>query len=212
MQICLTGGIQEDNCALGSQSCWHNDSLSVSACIDTYRGYKCKCPEGASHFTKPLKFAQLMLVMQLSPQCLPCRQESHCGRDFSCSKGCGHCCKDICRAPVQCPFVAPAPVDLLDVTCYTFRQLMSACAIGWRGNGQQCEDINECLEGAACDHTCINLPGSYRCECDEGFNLVSEAPKSHRTLQCKIILAITHKIWPLAPGLFDARVLMRSEP
>ena len=111
MQICLTGGIQEDNCALGSQSCWHNDSLSVSACIDTYRGYKCKCPEGASHFTKPFKFVQLMLVMRAFPQCLPCIEQNHCGRDCSCSKACGYCCKGVCRAPVQCPNVAPAPTD-----------------------------------------------------------------------------------------------------
>ena len=52
-------------------------------------------------------------------------------------------------------------------------QAFGFCA-GWTGNGQQCIDINECLEGTAgCDHTCINTPGSYRCECDEGFNLVS---------------------------------------
>lgn len=69
------------------------------------------------------------------------------------------------------------------------RVMTEACKIslllllGWRGNGQQCEDIDECLEGAACDHTCINLPGSYRCECDEGFNLVSEAPETHKMLQ-----------------------------
>lgn len=47
MQVCLTGSMQEDDCALGSQSCWRNETLDLSACIDTYRGYKCKCPEGA---------------------------------------------------------------------------------------------------------------------------------------------------------------------
>ncbi|KAL3145489.1 hypothetical protein ABBQ32_003313 [Trebouxia sp. C0010 RCD-2024] len=87
-EVCLTGNIQEDDCMSGIQNCWRNATLNVDACVDTYRGYKCQCPEG------------------------------------------------------------------------------------WRGSGQQCEDIDECLDDFACDHTCINLPGSYRCECDEGFNLM----------------------------------------
>ncbi|DBA89887.1 TPA: hypothetical protein ACH3X2_004741 [Trebouxia sp. C0005] len=87
-EVCLTGNIQENNCAVDSQTCWSDDSMHLDACVDTYRGYVCKCPDG------------------------------------------------------------------------------------WRGNGQQCSDINECLEGTAgCDHTCINEIGSYHCECDEGFNL-----------------------------------------
>ena len=49
------------------------------------------------------------------------------------------------------------------------------CA-GWRGNGQQCQDIDECLEGTSgCDHTCINKPGTYQCACAEGYNLVSQS-------------------------------------
>ncbi|DBB12286.1 TPA: hypothetical protein ACH3X3_006385 [Trebouxia sp. C0006] len=87
-EVCLTGTVQEKNCAVDSQTCWSNESMHLDACVDTYRGYVCKCPDG------------------------------------------------------------------------------------WRGNGQQCADINECLEGTAgCDHTCINELGSYHCECDEGFNL-----------------------------------------
>ena len=46
MQVCLTGNIQQDDCASGSQSCWRNETLNGDACIDTYRGYKCQCPEG----------------------------------------------------------------------------------------------------------------------------------------------------------------------
>ena len=46
LQVCLTGSIQEDNCAADSQACWSNDTMHVDACVDTYRGYVCKCPEG----------------------------------------------------------------------------------------------------------------------------------------------------------------------
>lgn len=87
-EVCLTGNIQDNNCAMDSQTCWSNETMHLNACVDTYRGYKCRCPEG------------------------------------------------------------------------------------WRGNGQQCQDIDECLEGTSgCDHTCVNSPGSYHCQCDDGFNL-----------------------------------------
>ena len=36
-------------------------------------------------------------------------------------------------------------------------------------------DVNECaLNAAGCDHICINTGGSYRCECDDGFDLQSD--------------------------------------
>ncbi|XP_072885074.1 vitamin K-dependent protein S [Hemitrygon akajei] len=43
------------------------------------------------------------------------------------------------------------------------------CKKGWEG--EWCErDIDECqLEERVCSHSCFNLPGSYRCFCQEGF-------------------------------------------
>ena len=35
-----------------------------------------------------------------------------------------------------------------------------------------CEDIDECSAGDhGCEHTCVNTPGSYYCECDDGYSL-----------------------------------------
>uniref|UniRef100_A0A8C7YD23 Thrombomodulin n=1 Tax=Oryzias sinensis TaxID=183150 RepID=A0A8C7YD23_9TELE len=34
-----------------------------------------------------------------------------------------------------------------------------------------CTDINECEQQKVCDHHCENLYGSYRCSCDDGFDL-----------------------------------------
>ena len=36
-------------------------------------------------------------------------------------------------------------------------------------------DINECNEKKGrCSHTCINLQGSYRCQCRAGYKLASD--------------------------------------
>ncbi|XP_034032146.1 LOW QUALITY PROTEIN: nidogen-2 [Thalassophryne amazonica] len=46
------------------------------------------------------------------------------------------------------------------------------CAAGYRGDGHNCYDIDECAEGlASCgDHAhCVNMPGSHQCHCQTGF-------------------------------------------
>ena len=112
MQVCLTGGLQEDNCALGSQSCWQNDTLDVDACIDTYRGYKCKCPEGASHnYQSPELYvtnASGLINVRLAKQKHTAFMLHH-DRDFSCSTGTAIVIKGFaCRAHIQCSTIASA--------------------------------------------------------------------------------------------------------
>ncbi|XP_049425861.1 nidogen-2 isoform X14 [Epinephelus fuscoguttatus] len=46
------------------------------------------------------------------------------------------------------------------------------CATGYRGDGRNCYDIDECAEGlSSCGaHAeCMNLPGSHRCQCQSGY-------------------------------------------
>ncbi|XP_076008480.1 nidogen-2 [Genypterus blacodes] len=45
------------------------------------------------------------------------------------------------------------------------------CATGYRGDGRNCYDIDECAEGVTCGaHAqCVNLPGSHRCQCQTGY-------------------------------------------
>ncbi|XP_008281343.1 nidogen-2 isoform X4 [Stegastes partitus] len=47
------------------------------------------------------------------------------------------------------------------------------CATGYRGDGRNCYDIDECAEGAAtcgAHAQCVNLPGSHRCQCQSGYD------------------------------------------
>ncbi|XP_023251198.1 nidogen-2 isoform X6 [Seriola lalandi dorsalis] len=46
------------------------------------------------------------------------------------------------------------------------------CATGYRGDGRNCYDVDECAEGlSSCGaHAqCVNLPGSHRCQCHSGY-------------------------------------------
>ncbi|XP_071154094.1 vitellogenin receptor-like isoform X3 [Mytilus edulis] len=44
------------------------------------------------------------------------------------------------------------------------------CKEGFLLQGNSCQDINECQD-KVCSQHCGNIPGSYNCSCDEGYNL-----------------------------------------
>ncbi|CAB03262.1 IgGFc-binding protein-like [Caenorhabditis elegans] len=58
------------------------------------------------------------------------------------------------------------------------------CNNGYRGDGYNCTDINECVETPGiCGHgQCVNTPGSYHCTCDDfwlGDNCNTYKPRRH---------------------------------
>lgn len=45
-EACLRADLEVDECAAKTDSCWRDEANNRSACHDTFRGYKCRCPWG----------------------------------------------------------------------------------------------------------------------------------------------------------------------
>uniref|UniRef100_A0A673USL8 Signal peptide, CUB domain and EGF like domain containing 1 n=1 Tax=Suricata suricatta TaxID=37032 RepID=A0A673USL8_SURSU len=66
----------------------------------------------------------------------------------------------------------------IDAICQnTPKSFKCLCKPGYKGEGRQCEDIDECENdyyNGGCVHECINIPGNYRCTCFDGFMLAHD--------------------------------------
>ncbi|KAM6433343.1 nidogen-1 [Rhynochetos jubatus] len=59
----------------------------------------------------------------------------------------------------------------------TGNRFICECSIGFRGDGNICYDVDECSEQPALcgsNAVCNNQPGTYRCECVEGYQFAAD--------------------------------------
>ncbi|KAK2817655.1 hypothetical protein Q5P01_025846 [Channa striata] len=47
-----------------------------------------------------------------------------------------------------------------------------------------CRDVNECVPSSLCQHQCYNLPGSFLCQCDQGYELTADQLSCHDVDEC----------------------------
>ncbi|KAM9826127.1 signal peptide, CUB and EGF-like domain-containing protein 2 isoform 6-T6 [Syngnathus typhle] len=76
----------------------------------------------------------------------------------------------------------------IDAICQTTQSSYKCtCKAGFKGDGQHCEDVDECdLEyNGGCVHECNNIPGNYRCTCYDGFNLAHDGHNCLDVDECK---------------------------
>lgn len=103
-----------------------------------------------------------------TPPSPPASWECSCNMGYATTGGATPMCVDIdeCTMPA---------VSLCsdNATCTnTIGSFMCTCNMGFIGDGRDCQDIDECMDGTAtCDvnATCDNLFGSYRCLCNTGY-------------------------------------------
>uniref|UniRef100_UPI0037E9B6AB hemicentin-1 n=1 Tax=Semicossyphus pulcher TaxID=241346 RepID=UPI0037E9B6AB len=59
-----------------------------------------------------------------------------------------------------------------------------ACPKGFETRGGSCVDINECEVRDACQHECMNTPGSHRCICPAGYHLMTNGKTCQDVDEC----------------------------
>ncbi|CAB1331529.1 unnamed protein product [Coregonus sp. 'balchen'] len=100
-----------------------------------------------------------------------CRPKNQCGDGYI-QDALGSCI-DINECLAQTGPCHPGQLCMNTVGSFTCQRNSVNCGRGYHlnDNGNRCVDIDECKgpDGACAGHGCINLVGSFRCECKTGF-------------------------------------------
>ncbi|KAL2093891.1 hypothetical protein ACEWY4_011203 [Coilia grayii] len=170
-----------NECLLGSYHC-----RAGERCINTLGSYRCQrdvsCGTGYeltdSNLCKDIDECETgthncpaEFECQNTPGSFRCRPKVQCGQGFI-QDALGSCI-DINECLSQSGPCPTGQTCFNTVGSYTCQRNSVSCGRGYHLNeeGTRCVDIDECKqpEGVCAGHGCINLVGSYRCECRAGY-------------------------------------------
>eukprot|EP00262_Sarcandra_glabra_P019833 TRINITY_DN766_c0_g1_i1.p1 TRINITY_DN766_c0_g1~~TRINITY_DN766_c0_g1_i1.p1 ORF type:complete len:625 (-),score=69.04 TRINITY_DN766_c0_g1_i1:193-2067(-) len=157
--VCLSEGIETNECLENNGGCWQDKTANITACKDTFRGRVCECPivQGVKFVGDGYTHCEVSGAGRCAINNGGCWKKTQNGRTYSAcmedhSKGC-------------------------------------KCPQGFKGDGTNtCEDVDECKEKLACQCSkckCKNTWGSYECSCGgdqlymrEHDTCISKEPKT----------------------------------
>ncbi|KAK1339359.1 hypothetical protein QTO34_020042 [Cnephaeus nilssonii] len=192
-----------DRCAAGA-----TNICGPGTCVNLPDGYRCVCSPGYR-----LHPSQTHCTDDNECLRDPCMGKGRCVNhvgSYSClcypgytpaTSGTTQECQDIdeCRHPGTCPdgrcVNSPGSYSCLACeegyrglsgSCVGFSVLLVKDEVSSAGEGiLPCLDVNECLTPGVCAHgRCYNLEGSFRCSCEQGYEVTSDEKSCQDVNEC----------------------------
>uniref|UniRef100_A0A8C2ZWU4 Hemicentin-1 n=1 Tax=Cyclopterus lumpus TaxID=8103 RepID=A0A8C2ZWU4_CYCLU len=178
-----------DECRDGTHQCRYNQ-----ICENTRGSYHCTCPRGYRSQGVGRPCIDINECERL-PQ--PCAYQCiNTPGSFKCTcppgrhlLGDGKSCAGLERLPSYESYSFGYQASQLSPERNSYQRLYHnlgflACQQGFESRGGSCLDINECEVRDACQHECINTPGSHRCLCPAGYRLMTNGKTCQDVDEC----------------------------
>ncbi|XP_078700993.1 uncharacterized protein LOC144927453 [Branchiostoma floridae x Branchiostoma belcheri] len=170
--------VDTDECLVDNGGC-------QKLCVNTAGSYHCEC--GGDY-----------VLAEDGMACIdtnPCEGQNECNQTCVDKQGWHHCdCLEpyhllgdgvTCAANETCNSQWCTPKDVA-ICSKIDEAFWCHCPRGYRKQNNNCEDINECIEGTSqCSQRCVNQPGYYTCECVAGYRLAADGRTCLEVDECE---------------------------